>query len=218
MNDSRFMKAADIQEILGVSDSMPSLGMLTVNALACAGSVLIPVQPAYLPVRGLQQLIRTIYTVKRRLNSALTIEGILFTMSLIRRRVSQKAFGLRTRNVRETDQKRIRILMRRTMTNMERRTSLMGKLSFRPQLAAAAMLSAVLAGSFPVTAFANTGKEADCICETRCGEESVNEECPVCRNDIALCQARSRRKQRKARRQRRNLRRNPRSRSRQTEI
>ena len=42
-------------------DCMPSLGMLTVNALACAGSVLIPVQP-------------------RRLNSALTIEGILFTM------------------------------------------------------------------------------------------------------------------------------------------
>lgn len=64
----------------------------------------------------------------------------------------------------------------------------MGKISFRPQLVAAAMLSAVLAGSFPVTAFANTGKEADCICETRCGEESVNEECPVCRNDIALCQ------------------------------
>ena len=61
-------------------DCMPSLGILTVNALACAGSVLIPVQPAYLPVRGLQQLIRTIYTVKRRLNSALMIEGILFTM------------------------------------------------------------------------------------------------------------------------------------------
>ena len=61
-------------------DCMPSLGMLTVSALACAGSVLIPVQPVYLPVRGLQQLIRTIYTVKRRLNSALSIEGILFTM------------------------------------------------------------------------------------------------------------------------------------------
>lgn len=61
-------------------DCMPSLGILTVNALACAESVLIPVQPAYLPVRGLQQLIRTIYTVKRRLNSALTMEGILFTM------------------------------------------------------------------------------------------------------------------------------------------
>lgn len=61
-------------------DCMPSLGILTVNALACADSVLIPVQPAYLPVRGLQELIRTIHTVKRRLNSSLYIEGILFTM------------------------------------------------------------------------------------------------------------------------------------------
>ena len=61
-------------------DCMPSLGILTVNALACADSVLIPVQAAYLPVKGLQQLIKTIYTVKRRLNNHLEIEGILFTM------------------------------------------------------------------------------------------------------------------------------------------
>ena len=53
-------------------DCMPSLGILTVNALACADSVLIPVQAAYLPVKGLQQLIKTIYTVKRRLNKTLT--------------------------------------------------------------------------------------------------------------------------------------------------
>ena len=61
-------------------DCMPSLGVLTVNALACADSVLIPVQAAYLPVRGLQQLIRTISTVQRRLNQHLHIEGILLTM------------------------------------------------------------------------------------------------------------------------------------------
>lgn len=61
-------------------DCMPSLGVLTVNALSCADSILIPVQAAYLPVKGLQQLIRTIHTVKRRLNSNLEIEGILFTM------------------------------------------------------------------------------------------------------------------------------------------
>lgn len=61
-------------------DCMPSLGVLTVNALACANTVLIPVQAAYLPVKGLQQLVKTIYTVKRRLNPKLTIEGILFTM------------------------------------------------------------------------------------------------------------------------------------------
>ena len=63
-----------------IIDCMPSLGILTVNALACADSVLIPVQAAYLPVKGLQQLIKTIYTVKRRLNNNLDIEGILFTM------------------------------------------------------------------------------------------------------------------------------------------
>lgn len=59
---------------------MPSLGMVTINALACADSVLIPVQAAYLPVKGLQQLIKTIGRVKRQLNPKLKIEGILLTM------------------------------------------------------------------------------------------------------------------------------------------
>jgi chromosome partitioning protein len=61
-------------------DCMPSLGMMTINALACADSVLIPVQAAYLPVKGLQQLIKTISRVKRQLNPQLRIEGILLTM------------------------------------------------------------------------------------------------------------------------------------------
>ena len=63
-----------------IIDCMPSLGMLTVNALAAADSVLIPVQAAYLPVKGLQQLIKTIGRVKRQLNPQLRIEGILLTM------------------------------------------------------------------------------------------------------------------------------------------
>lgn len=63
-----------------IIDCMPSLGMLTINALACSDTVLIPVQAAYLPVKGLQQLIKTIARVKRRLNPRLTIEGILLTM------------------------------------------------------------------------------------------------------------------------------------------
>lgn len=63
-----------------IIDCMPSLGLLTINALACANSVLIPVQSAYLPVRGLQQLIKTIGRVKRQLNPQLKIEGILLTM------------------------------------------------------------------------------------------------------------------------------------------
>lgn len=63
-----------------IIDCMPSLGMLTINALTSADSVLIPVQPAYLPVIGLQQLIKTISLIKRRLNPTLSFKGILFTM------------------------------------------------------------------------------------------------------------------------------------------
>lgn len=62
-------------------DCMPSLGILTINAFACADSVLIPVQAAYLPVKGLEQLIRTIGKVKRQINPSLAIEGILLTIS-----------------------------------------------------------------------------------------------------------------------------------------
>ena len=61
-------------------DCMPSLGMMTINALACADSVLIPVQAAYLPVKGLQQLIKTIGRVRKQLNPKLKIHGILLPM------------------------------------------------------------------------------------------------------------------------------------------
>lgn len=61
-------------------DCMPSLGMITINAFSCADSILIPVQAAYLPVKGLQQLIKTIGKVKRQINPKLEIEGILLTM------------------------------------------------------------------------------------------------------------------------------------------
>ncbi len=63
-----------------IIDCMPSLGMVTINALACADSVLIPVQAAYLPIKGLQQLIKTIGRVRRQLNQNLKLEGILLTM------------------------------------------------------------------------------------------------------------------------------------------
>ena len=46
-------------------DCMPSLGMLTINALASVDAVIIPVQAAYLPVKGLEQLIRTIGKVRK---------------------------------------------------------------------------------------------------------------------------------------------------------
>ena len=61
-------------------DCMPSLGMLTVNALAAADNVLIPVQAAYLPAKGLEQLLQTINKVRRNINPKLKIEGNLLTM------------------------------------------------------------------------------------------------------------------------------------------
>lgn len=61
-------------------DCMPSLGMLTVNALAASSSVLIPVQAQYLPAKGLEQLLQTVSKVRRQLNPKLTINGILLTM------------------------------------------------------------------------------------------------------------------------------------------
>lgn len=61
-------------------DCMPSLGMITINAFTCADSILIPVQAAYLSVKGLEQLIKTIGKVKRQINPKLKIEGILLTM------------------------------------------------------------------------------------------------------------------------------------------
>lgn len=63
-----------------IIDCMPSLGTMTINALVASDIVLIPVQAAYLPVLGLQQLTRTISMVKRRLNKKLHIGGILLTM------------------------------------------------------------------------------------------------------------------------------------------
>lgn len=68
----------DYQYIL--IDCMPSLGMLTVNALACADSVIIPVQAQYLPVKGLEQLLQTVTKIRKQINPKLNIDGILLTM------------------------------------------------------------------------------------------------------------------------------------------
>ncbi len=61
-------------------DCMPSLGMLTVNALAAADAALVPVQANYLSAKGLEQLLQTINKVKRQIKPKLRIEGILLTM------------------------------------------------------------------------------------------------------------------------------------------
>ena len=68
----------DYQYIL--LDTQPSLGMLTVNALAAANSVIIPVQAQYLPAKSLEQLFQTINKVRKQINPKLQIDGILLTM------------------------------------------------------------------------------------------------------------------------------------------
>ena len=71
-------------------DCSPSLGMLTLNALTAADRVIIPVQSHYLPVKGLEQLLRTVSKVQRQLNSNLKISGILITMTESRTNFSKE--------------------------------------------------------------------------------------------------------------------------------
>lgn len=61
-------------------DCMPSLGMITINALTAANSVIIPVQAQYLPAKGMTQLLQTVEKVKKYLNPELKIDGVLLTL------------------------------------------------------------------------------------------------------------------------------------------
>ena len=75
-------------------DCTPSLGMLTVNALAAADSSLIPVQAQYLSAKGLEQLLQTVQKVRRQINPKLKIEGILLTMTDSRTNYGQQIDNL----------------------------------------------------------------------------------------------------------------------------
>lgn len=61
-------------------DCGPSLGMLTINALAAADRIIIPVQAQYLSAKGVEQLLATVARVKRNINHKLRIDGVLLTM------------------------------------------------------------------------------------------------------------------------------------------
>ena len=86
-------------------DCMPSLGMLTINALAAANSVIIPVQAQYLPAKGLEQLLQTVAKVRRQLNPRLKIDGILLTMVDSRTNFNREISAL----LRETYGSKIRV-------------------------------------------------------------------------------------------------------------
>ncbi|NNF04389.1 MAG: ParA family protein [Rhodothermales bacterium] len=76
-----------------VIDCPPSLGLLTLNALTAADSVLIPVQAEYFALEGLGQLLNTIKLVRRHLNPDLEIEGVLLTMFDTRLRLANQVAG-----------------------------------------------------------------------------------------------------------------------------
>lgn len=73
-----------------VIDCPPSLGLLTINSLTAADSVLIPVQCEYFALEGLSQLLNTIKIVRQHLNTSLEIEGVLLTMYDNRTRLSNQ--------------------------------------------------------------------------------------------------------------------------------
>jgi chromosome partitioning protein len=73
-----------------IIDCSPSLGLITINALTAADSVIIPVQCEYFALEGLGKLLNTIKIVQSRLNTRLEIEGILLTMYDVRLRLSNQ--------------------------------------------------------------------------------------------------------------------------------
>ncbi len=84
--DDRFFRLREITAVLApdydviLIDCPPSLGLLTVNALCAARSVIIPLQTEYYALEGLSQLMRTVAMVKESANPVLEIEGVLLTM------------------------------------------------------------------------------------------------------------------------------------------
>ena len=88
-------------------DCLPSLGLLTINALSAADSVLIPLQADFLAMKGLAMLLTVIIRVQEKINPSLEILGILFTMTNPRTlhsreviEVTKRAFGDRIQRVR----------------------------------------------------------------------------------------------------------------------
>lgn len=84
-------------------DCPPSLSMLTVNAMTAADSVLVPIQCEYYALEGLSQLITTVNLIKKKINPALSLEGVVFTMYDSRNNLSAEV----VENVKEVMTERI---------------------------------------------------------------------------------------------------------------
>ncbi len=84
-----FAKVVDKYDFV-IIDCSPSLGLITINALTAADSVIVPVQCEYFALEGLGKLLNTIKIVQSRLNPELQIEGILLTMYDVRLRLSNQ--------------------------------------------------------------------------------------------------------------------------------
>ena len=82
-------------------DSSPSLGLITVNALTAADSVIIPVQCEYFALEGISKLLNTIKIIKQRLNQKLEIEGFLLTMYDSRLRLANQIYDEVKRHFQE---------------------------------------------------------------------------------------------------------------------
>ena len=70
-------------------DCPPSLNMMTINAMAAAQAVIVPLQCEYYALEGLTQLVKTVNLIRQKINKDLTIDGIIFTMADLRTKLSE---------------------------------------------------------------------------------------------------------------------------------
>ncbi len=89
---TRILKSVSDRYDYILIDCSPSLGLITVNALTAANSVIIPVQAEYFALEGISKLLNTVRIIKSKLNTGLHIEGFLLTMYDARLRLANQIY------------------------------------------------------------------------------------------------------------------------------